>query len=611
MQHVLSRQPELSSDWYGVQHTPRQPIPTRSLQRKSPAPPSINLDDCKPILPTTRSTTGSGSSSGSSTAFVFTSSRTTRHHHQQPDSQPSSPSSMHSVSTTSTHRGRPALSPSQLARHSEGAVDTRNILGPNMRAAGFVHLSQALAPESHAMLHGSSTASSPQSPGTVNDLHTPSDPPPFPPILFVNPSVVGSTPMWEYQRSGPRGAYTVEKDPRPIDTSSNGARTSTWGNGPSHNVSNLLHPAPIISSSRSSMSGVSSSSGTLVSSSDSISKSSSVHSLGALLRQERAKGKAVERDFGLDEYPFPRTFAANSRLPPKTSSSSKTTSTCPSNATQPIAIPIEHTSSTASTTSTTSRHSHQPHKEKPKEKLREKEREKQQMRYSERTSKDKNDPMGTPSRAKSRYELSITELCETSPFAWTTPAENFVPLTHTPRRAPSSSASSTGSVSGTAVSISSSSSERSKEKQKARELSEAIAEEPEETNKENEVGKLGRRKTDEEEWELSKDDPKAHRREKPAGDRGRDVHAKALAVDHDEEQRAKETLSALVHARKERDRERARHAAAARTTAWDRDREREWERQQRRVRAKEKNAFVDTPGDAEIIVDVIVPNMRM
>ncbi|OBZ71777.1 hypothetical protein A0H81_08255 [Grifola frondosa] len=69
---------------------------------KSPPPPPINLDDCKPLLSTTDTNTSTNSGINGSSAFVFTSSRTIRAlqltqedraHDLSPPSSPSSPPS--------------------------------------------------------------------------------------------------------------------------------------------------------------------------------------------------------------------------------------------------------------------------------------------------------------------------------------------------------------------------------------------------------------------------------------------------------------------------------------------------------------------------------------
>ena len=176
--------------------------PSRSPQRKSPPPPPLNLDELKTRFasvpayhaPPAVATPGNGA-----TSFVFTSSRTKQL--QQPlgppfastststnyGARPASPNRLRrsgspvspaaSTSTASTVRNhqytKPALSPSQLARHGEGAMDSRRILGPNMRAAGFVHLSNSV--KSNSGSAATSPASSPgwqEMPGPSNYMGT-------------------------------------------------------------------------------------------------------------------------------------------------------------------------------------------------------------------------------------------------------------------------------------------------------------------------------------------------------------------------------------------------------------------------------------------------------
>ena len=80
-------------------------------------------------------------------------------------------------------------------------MNARSLLGPKMRAAGFVNLPNTLG--SRSDLSFPSTPSSPSVYSSVSGyvLPTPSDPPIFPPIVFVNPTAVTTTSMWEYQRS--------------------------------------------------------------------------------------------------------------------------------------------------------------------------------------------------------------------------------------------------------------------------------------------------------------------------------------------------------------------------------------------------------------------------
>ncbi|KAJ8463459.1 hypothetical protein ONZ51_g10249 [Trametes cubensis] len=181
-------------------------------RRKSPPPTFINLDDCKPILSTTTANTSTNSSINGQTAFVFTSSRTLRALQRQEEngfqpltpgssvaSSPATPPTPSSSSSSSGPRHRAQLTLSQLTRHSEGAIDARSLIGPKMRAAGFVNLPHTLG---HRSGQGSIDAPFPTSslfPVSAQFPPTPSDPPKFPPIVFLNPTMVATLPMWEYQ----------------------------------------------------------------------------------------------------------------------------------------------------------------------------------------------------------------------------------------------------------------------------------------------------------------------------------------------------------------------------------------------------------------------------
>ncbi|TCD70493.1 hypothetical protein EIP91_003254 [Steccherinum ochraceum] len=167
--------------------------------RKSPPPTKINLDDCKLLFATTANTSNNTSLNPSS-AFVFTSSRTLRPSAPINDSSPSvssvfAPSSAPSSPSVSPptphsrHASRPSLSTSQLAKHSQGALDARCTVGPNMRAAGFVPLSHTFTPASQSHTPQDQLTSSP----STTSYPTPSDPPPFPPIMFVRTR----SPTWE------------------------------------------------------------------------------------------------------------------------------------------------------------------------------------------------------------------------------------------------------------------------------------------------------------------------------------------------------------------------------------------------------------------------------
>ncbi|KAF7792130.1 hypothetical protein EIP86_003160 [Pleurotus ostreatoroseus] len=395
--------------------------PPRS-RRKSPPPPKLNLDELKPILPASLAT------SGTSTSFVFTSSRTIRslHNHSRSlndahpptpsaeapsspqGSVPDSPSSTTSSSPSPHFRKnpKPVLSSVQLARHSQGAVDARCIVSSNMRAAGFV-------PLAHTPFTGPYN-SIPSTPGSSGSIPTPMDPPRFPPIVFVNPTNVTSTSMWEYQRSFTYGA----------------ARGSSNGLGLS--IGEATVPIrPSLSSSLSSegstldkisqsMSSFSSSHSSLFSPATASSSSSSLTSQSPPSSDKdyahhRRVHSAESFEPVIDGFPFPHTPPRTRKQPqsriqgdtsplqlferftqsPSTSCSTASGSATPLAvspassfaslpSTSSIAIPIGRDHSASSSRSST--------------------------RFSSASSHD------APSRQRS--DLSLTELCSTSPRAW-------------------------------------------------------------------------------------------------------------------------------------------------------------------------------------------------
>ncbi|TFK86454.1 hypothetical protein K466DRAFT_600330, partial [Polyporus arcularius HHB13444] len=180
---------------------------SRAENPKTIPPTFINLNDCKPILSTTTTNTSTNTSANGTTAFVFTSSRTLRalqdeesssFHAGSNPSIPSTPSTTLSDYSYHPARSRASLTLSQLVRHSDGAVDARSLLGPKMRAAGFVTLPNTLSSRSDQGCPG--TPSSSAFTVSVDYPPTPSTPPSFPPIMFINPSAVVMAPMEEYQR---------------------------------------------------------------------------------------------------------------------------------------------------------------------------------------------------------------------------------------------------------------------------------------------------------------------------------------------------------------------------------------------------------------------------
>lgn len=85
------------------------------------------------------------------------------------------------VLTHDRHKDRtakPSLSPSQLARHSEGAIDARSTLSRHMRTAGYVPL-----PHSHSHADVS-----------VPLVDTPMNPPPFSPLAIAHLTLSAAIP---------------------------------------------------------------------------------------------------------------------------------------------------------------------------------------------------------------------------------------------------------------------------------------------------------------------------------------------------------------------------------------------------------------------------------
>ncbi|KAH9950072.1 hypothetical protein B0H21DRAFT_22992 [Amylocystis lapponica] len=637
MQHPAATPPP--SDWYGVTNsvTPdtkrTAPSQLRSPNRKSPPPPPINLDDCRPVFT-------DGRVSGSSSAFVFTSSRTLRAQQHARDvreilpSQSTTPSPTGSSASTTrqypVHKQRPSLSQAQLARHSEGAVDTRTTLGPNMRAAGFVHLSQSILPSNHAMLHGSQPTSpvTPTSSDNAASVLTPCDPPPFPPIMFVAPSVVATTPMWNYQREmdwslGANNTSSglpsiAEMSPRQAHPVASSSKLQTT----------LASPVSISTSRAPSTVG---SSATLFSST-AVSQSTSGLSASTLvssLAQQKAKGRALDPEFGLNEYPFPRTYSsqAHSRLPVVSWGS-----------TGPSPLPIATAVSTSSSTSAsrlsshhTRRSSHQSspahHSDaKDKDKVKEKDKEKNRSKGKDKIKLHEGGREKDKQRSKAvhlqeppppQHKLSLTELCDMSHFSWDAQQDVF------------SSSGSSRSVSRTTTSISSgavaSSSSVSEPK---RTRGEAHSHMHPHTHVHKDASSTDahvRRSSDsaKESSESERSDPvpvivpalllpKAHVHAReldradsyPHGaDRGRDVVGKPLTggavadvATGEVGRREKKHLEDLVRAHRERDRQDARHTAA--------ERERHGFKQKRKT--KEKSASVYD--DEEPSIAVIVPS---
>ncbi|KAI0347038.1 hypothetical protein BDW22DRAFT_1425119 [Trametopsis cervina] len=203
----------VSSQQHAASSAKRLATNASASSSRSP-PPKINLNDLKPIISTTPANTSSNGALKPSTAFVFTSSRTLRNLHNyqsiggdsillpppdiySPTEQPLAPSSSNVASVSEGTKSlaiKPILSQAQLARHSLGAVDARCIVSSNMRAAGFQPLTHTPPAD----------PSAPPTP-SVAAVPTPKDPPRFPPIVFLNPTHVSATSMWDYQQHLPYG----------------------------------------------------------------------------------------------------------------------------------------------------------------------------------------------------------------------------------------------------------------------------------------------------------------------------------------------------------------------------------------------------------------------
>ncbi|KAI0676796.1 hypothetical protein C8Q78DRAFT_1073575 [Trametes maxima] len=429
-------------------------------QRKSPPPKFINLDDCKPILSTTTTNTSTNSSRNGTTAFVFTSSRTLRALQEREDrvcrpspsssvgSSPATPPTPSSASSSGFHRAQLTLS--QLTRHSEGAVDARSLIGPKMRAAGFVNLPHTMGSRSDLSGGSSSVPGTPYSPAltypvSVHFQPTPSDPPNFPPLVFVNPSVVTTVPMWEYQRdarwSFSSTSWATHASDHPIaGTNSNEPTPGPGDAGASPFFPSVAtHPSRRIGmpassgSSESDCSALLSSSGSTSTlfSSDS-SPSTGLSSVGetdvedaqAKIHRSRVEAKGIEPS----EYPFPPTYGQT--VVRYTGSHGSRASSATASPTAIYAAPPEaHRSSIASAPACPSspRSRHESSMEKRSQPRR-------QLRTSH-GAPEKTRPVSGPTlsfatapRPQSQQRpYSLTELCVSSPLVWLTKSDVFVP----------------------------------------------------------------------------------------------------------------------------------------------------------------------------------------
>ena len=474
----------------------------RALKTKTPPPAFINLDDCKPIISTTATNTSSNSSAHGRTAFVFTSSRTLRalqdqdetSYHQRYSSSPSItsiPSSPSTSSTTSSpdalSKARASLTLSQLIKHSEGAIDARSLLGPNMRAAGFVNL-----PNNH---FARTNLSCPSSPASVSHhslvslpttFPTPRDPPDFPPIHFVNLSHYTTMSMWEHQNqpewhlstadfgrtrttsvgSGSTRSSEYTPGPRSVDASS--SASSQYARRPSliprasdpgfssSGISLSTPFSPLVSSPLS-LSAVEETDEPATRPGSSSSSSSSSVKAGA------KKGKARQRRDEPTEYPFP-AICDSPRSQRSTGSrgsraSSATASPTIIGAIPPAAYPAIQSGSPSSSPAVSSPGSFTTlspgsstavssspsssgyvqlpsHEGSSSRRRRRSSKEKEKLAKATAREKEKaraaaavepTPSFSTAKRLGYQRPYSLTELCDSSPFVWVTKSDMFAP----------------------------------------------------------------------------------------------------------------------------------------------------------------------------------------
>ncbi|CDO74104.1 hypothetical protein BN946_scf185043.g154 [Trametes cinnabarina] len=452
--------------------------------QKSQPPSFINLDDCKPILHSTFTNTSTSTSSHGTKAFVFTSSRTLRALQKQEDygyhqlspgpsvaSSPATPPTPSSTSSNGRHRAQLTLS--QLAKHSEGAVDARALIAPKMREAGFVNIPHTMSSCSDLGMPGTPASSSSSSFPVSALFHpTPSNPPNFPPILFVNRTAITTLWMWEYQNdlsSAGRGTHTTVHCPPPA-TSSNEPTPSPADPGSSaffppaaaHHPRRVGIPASS-SSSSSDSSGLLSSSGsssTLVSSDSSPSTGlSSVEETDedeARVKGNNGKIKVVELEPA--EYPFPpiynhstSTRSRGSRGSRGSRASSATASpTTIIYAGPPVSSAIDPPSPLSIDSSSPS-YLRQDSRDVRKAKKTPSPRDHRSSGEVARNAKPKDNIEVTPTFATAprrpdyQRQYSLTELCDSSPYVWLTKSDVFAPPApirrspiQTPNLAPSS-----------------------------------------------------------------------------------------------------------------------------------------------------------------------------
>ncbi|OJT07333.1 hypothetical protein TRAPUB_1799 [Trametes pubescens] len=438
-------------------------------RRKSPPPTFINLDDCKPILATTTTNTSTNSSNHGTTAFVFTSSRTLRALQDREDRRASpgsppvpSPATPPTPSTSSScaSRHRAQLTLTQLTKHSEGAIDARALIGPKMRAAGFVNLPHTFASRSEAGFPGALSQAFPVS---SHFPLMPSDPPNFPPVLFVNPSVAATLP-WDYQREVPWSFPSTNRATEPSGLPS----SETVSNEPTPGTvtvsASLLRPPPAppplhrdnmlgsSGSSGSECSGLFSSSGssfTLFSSQSSPSAGlTSVEEIDEEEYEVGHKGKARAKELEPSEFPFPAAYEQSPRSARSHGSRASSATASPTIYAGPGPATRSFSSVQFSTASSPSTHwqdiriTRLPPPLLPSPALEER---RERPKTTEKPSQLPTRSFISAKPAKSQRQYSLTELCDSSPLVWLTTSDIFVPpapIARSPIRASSLAPSS-------------------------------------------------------------------------------------------------------------------------------------------------------------------------
>ncbi|KAI0751291.1 hypothetical protein C8Q80DRAFT_564800 [Daedaleopsis nitida] len=411
-------------------YTNDRPNPThrsnssRALKRNSSTPTFINLDDCKPILSTTTTNTSTNSSANGKTAFVFTSSRTLRALQDQeeqyhsvapsPSSPPASPESESSYHA----RSRASLTLSQVVKHSEGAIDARSLIGPKMRAAGFVNLPNTLG--SRFDLDRLSTPSSPSMPPTrALDWSIASQERAYRPPTHTGTrsSSLESAGSSEFTPGASRGFFqTSSLCSLPGPSSSNGSDSS-----------GMLSIA---------------SSSTLTSSSPSSTALSSVSEADESARGERStsrKGKAKAHDAELAEFPFP--FACDS---PRSQGShgSRASSATASPTIMGTVPPASHPFSSPVAVSSSRQQAARTEKATRRQRSSSDEKRKAKNKSPAKLRVELTPSFATVKRPVYSRQYSLTELCDSSPFVWMTKSEMFAPPAPISRSPPRSFATS-------------------------------------------------------------------------------------------------------------------------------------------------------------------------